>query len=156
MTQKQPSNLFEGPRRAIWNSSCRHLEGSHVGAFVIISSHPLKTQAQTALLNASKALGYGVVNTTVLTLHPTSSNDALTPQEIFRVIESLDPLCVVIADIGAIEDVARAFHARLEIEVPTTLLGHYCCCFNDFEHMLSHETTKQQAWALLKTLPKRG
>ena len=80
----------------------------------------------------------------------------LAPQEIFRIIESLDPLCIVIADHQAIEDVARAFRARLEIEVPTTLLGHYCCCFEDFEAMLSRDKTKQKAWSLLKAFPKRA
>jgi hypothetical protein len=84
------------------------------------------------------------------------SKQPLAPQEIFRIIESLDPLCIVIADHQAIEDVARAFRARLEIEVPTTLLGHYCCCFEDFKAMLSRDKTKQKAWSLLKAFPKRS
>ena len=62
----------------------------------------------------------------------------------------------MVTDHEAIEEVARAFRARLEIETPTTLSGHYCCCFNDFERMLDLEKTKQLAWSLLKTLPKHN
>ncbi len=194
------NNLFEKPRERIWNLFCHHLEGSSVGAFLVVSSCALSDEAQTALLNSSKALGYGTSNTTFFTLHPegtphpeppanarsaeyppakgastpaqashsdadttadtaTNTNNAkpstkplLTPPEIFRVIESLDPLCIVITDDAAAKEVAGAFHVQLEIERFTTLLGHYCCCFSDFERMLSLEKTKQQAWALLKTL----
>ena len=105
-------------------------------------------------------MGYGTINTTFLTLKNSDDSDThtakLEPQEIFRIVESLDPLFVVITDHEAIEEVARAFRARLEIETPTTLLGHYCCCFNDFERMLDLEKTKQLAWSLLKTLPKHN
>ena len=150
MAQNIPINLFEVPRQNIWNSFSNHLEGSHIGAFLIVSSS----------LNSSKALGYGTINTTFLTLKNSDDSDTHTAklehQEIFRIVESLDPLCVVVTDHGAIEEVARAFRARLEIETPTTLLGHYCCCFNDFERMLDLEKTKQLAWSLLKTLPKRN
>ena len=160
MAQNIPMNLFEVPRQNIWNSFSNHLEGSHIGAFLIVSSSLLSEEAKTALLNSSKALGYGTINTTFLTLKNSDDSDMHTAklehQEIFRIVESLDPLCVVVTDHGAIEEVARAFRARLEIETPTTLLGHYCCCFNDFERMLDLEKTKQLAWSLLKTLPKHN
>ena len=173
MRQSKPTNLYEASRQNVWDSFSEHLSGSPVGAFLIVSSAPLAEVAQTALLNSSATLGYGASNTAFLTLfpdqagegegesegsgaEPAESKQPLAPQEIFRIIESLDPLCIVIADHQAIEDVARAFRARLEIEVPTTLLGHYCCCFEDFKAMLSRDKTKQKAWSLLKAFPKRS
>ncbi len=177
---QRPNNLFETSRERVWNAFHDYLEGSTIGAFVIVSSHALSTKAKAALLNSSKALGYDTLNTTLFTLHPepqaaihgttpssikakddpeqtthinaNSATSTLEPQEIFRIIESLDPLCIVVTDAAATKEITNAFHARLEPETSTTLLGHYCCCFSDFERMLSLETTKQQAWALLKTL----
>ena len=120
MAQNIPINLFEVPRQNIWNSFSNHLEGSHIGAFLIVSSSLLSEEAKTALLNSSKALGYGTINTTFLTLKNSDDSDTHTAklehQEIFRIVESLDPLCVVVTDHGAIEEVARAFRARLEMK----------------------------------------
>lgn len=176
MNTTMPSNVFETPRLAVWNAHSNHLNGSTNGAFIVVSSNELNEQAKQALINSARTLGYGMKGVTFFTLSPISSikhpetpydsinqpdterfekiANHLSNREIFRVIESLDPLCIVIADHKAIETTARAFSARLEIEVPTTLLGHNCCCFEDFERMLTQEKTKQRAWALLKTLPK--
>lgn len=171
-----PSNIFESPRLAIWNTYSNYLSGSTNGAFIVVSTNELNEQAHQALTNSARALGYGTKGTTFFTLspvnsikHPETPYDSinqpdterfeksvnhLSGKEIFRIIESLDPLCIVITDHKTIETIARAFSARLEIEVPTTLLGHNCCCFEDFERMLTQEKTKQRAWALFKTLPK--
>lgn len=185
------TNLFEVSRQTIWNRYAKHLSGSSVGAFLIVSSEPLTQPAAQALSSTSAVLAYGRANTTFFTLN--STNDAaittinartadnvpnannadtasidqgsatanatstppLSEKDIFRVIESLDPLCLVITDLAAAEQVAKAYRTRIELETPGTILGHPYCCFADFSSMLKNEKFKKKAWSLLKTLPMK-
>lgn len=145
-------SLYDQPRNTIWDRYRPHLSGARSGLLCIISHDALPQKAHDALIGAARALGYGITGTTFITVHPETSEEAGC-RDILTMVESLDPLCVVIADTPATHCVAQAYHAKIALDAQGFLAGRPLCCFKDFPSLLNHETSKRFAWDLLKTLP---
>lgn len=129
----------------------QHLEGSEDALFCIVSSSPLLTAGKNALLATAKQLGYHEKQLAFIVL--SKDEQTLSPQDLFTIIEALDPQCVVCTDHEAVRVASAGYNTPLALETREYLLGRNCCCFEAFEDMLTNNELKQKAWACLKTLP---
>lgn len=124
------------------------IHGSENSLFCIVSSASLEENTQNALIASAQRLGYSAKQLAFIVL-----NKQTTPNDLLRIVEAIDPLCVVITDLVAAKTASAAFNVPLALETREFLLGRGCCCFESFESMLESEEGKQKAWACLKTLP---
>lgn len=129
----------------------QHLEGSEDALFCIVSSSPLLAAGKNALLATAKQLGYHEKQLAFIVL--LKDEQTLSPQDLFTIIEALDPQCVVCTDHEAVRVASAGYNTPLALETREYLLGRNCCCFEAFEDMLTNNELKQKAWACLKTLP---
>lgn len=83
----------------------------------------------------------------------TAVRNTLTPHDLLTIIEAIDPLCVVLADHESTKAASAGYNVALSLEAKERLLGRGCCCFENFEDLLTTPEGKQKAWACLKTLP---
>ena len=125
-------------------------EGSSTLACVV-SSRPLSEAAHNAAESSMAALGYGEGSTFVVL----SVDDVvLSDQDLFSLIEGLDPLVVVATDAPAAAALSHAYRADMKINDSCRLFGRDAIAFRDLEGMLSTSEDKQRAWALFKKIPK--
>lgn len=129
----------------------QHLEGSEDALFCTVSSSPLSAAGKNALLATAKQLGYHEKQLAFIVL--SIDEQTLSPQDLFTIIEALDPQCVVCTDHEAVKAASAGYNTPLALETREYLLGRNCCCFEAFEDMLASNELKQKAWACLKTLP---
>lgn len=129
----------------------QHLEGSEDALFCTVSSSPLSAAGKNALLATAKQLGYHEKQLAFIVL--SIDEQTLSPQDLFTIIEALDPQCVVCTDHEAVKAASAGYNTPLALETREYLLGRNCCCFEAFEDMLVSNELKQKAWACLKTLP---
>ena len=129
----------------------QHLEGSEDALFCTVSSSPLLAAGKNALLATAKQLGYHEKQLAFIVL--SIDEQTLSPQDLFTIIETLDPRCVVCTDHEAVRVASAGYNTPLALETREYLLGRNCSCFEAFEDMLTNNELKQKAWACLKTLP---
>lgn len=122
-----------------------------MAAFCVVSTGEVSAAARDALRNSARALGYSSKDMAFVRL----TNGALTTPQLFELIEGLDPLAMVVCDLNAQQVLEQAYRTSLPNNDCARLLGKPCCCFANFDAMLGSEQTKQQAWAILKLLPRR-
>lgn len=125
--------------------------GSEDALFCVISTFPLSDSAQAALHASAPRLGYS--NRQLCFIVLSNASHTLEPQELFTMIEAIDPLCVVLTDHESVKTASVGYNTPLALETREFLLGRGCCCFESFEDLLSTSEGKQKAWACLKTLP---
>ena len=143
------------------------VEGSEDALFCTVSTQPLNTDAHHALNASANRLGYSLRQCVFLSTAtkndgsntPTDAENqemlsSVSPQQLMEAIEAIDPFCVVLTDHKAVELASAAYNTPLALETREHLLGKGCCCFDDFETLLSSNEGKQKAWACLKTLPQ--
>ncbi len=78
----------------------------------------------------------------------------LTDDELYLIIESIDPLVLVATDTAAAAALSRIFHTSLIAGTPSRLLGRATLTFSNFEHLISTQKGKQKAWSALKKLAR--
>lgn len=81
-------------------------------------------------------------------------NAVLDAKSLFRIVEGIDPLCVVATDAAATSALSNAYRQQMPPEAHCRLLGRDAVAFCLFEDMLKESDSKQKAWALLKKLPR--
>lgn len=142
---------YERIRRTYISPFAQHLEGSEDALFCVVSSFPLSASGKNALLATAKQLGYHEKQLAFIVL--SKDEQTLSPQDLFTIIEALDPQCIVCTDHEAVRVASAGYNTPLALETREYLLGRNCCCFEAFEDMLANNELKQKAWACLKTLP---
>ena len=136
-----------------------HIEGEFDALFCVISAHELNMEARQALQASAQRLGYDTRQCAYIVLDTPNKNtpdDALTSHDLLTIVEAIDPLCIVLADHESTKTASAGYNVALSLEVKEHLLGRGCCCFEDFEKLLTSSEGKQKAWACLKTLPHNG
>lgn len=134
-----------------WARFEERLSGSPQALLLVTSGQPLGTTARGALESTAERLGYGsVVAFAVL------GSSALSEDEVFALVEGLDPVALVAADGEAARALSTAFRADVAPERISRVAGRSCAAFRSFEGMLEAPEAKQKAWALLKQLPRFG
>lgn len=118
----------------------------------VISEGVLDAPARKALDASFERLGFGAAPCTYINL--IAKDKALPEEDLYFLLESLDPLALVAADTASQEALARVYKTALTAEKATNLLGRPTLCFRDFSALLATPQLKQQAWAALKQLKR--
>ncbi|MCL2825780.1 MAG: hypothetical protein FWD72_00055 [Eggerthellaceae bacterium] len=172
--------MYERVLQGTWDVFGDYLNGARESLLCIVSTPPLSDRAKSALQSSFAQLGYGAFPCTFFTLQgnaaagaasaaaapadvgaspatsPSSPLPHLSEKEVFAVIEGLDPLLLVITDAAAIRTCSQAYHQEVPPDQRSRVLGREVRAFSSFDGMLDDPKGKQEAWALLKSLPKRN
>ena len=130
------------------------VSGGRAATACIVSEQALPDAARNALTTSLERRGHNARQIVFLTLEG-EDGVAAAPADLFKAIEALDPLCVVVADLHSVQAASRGYNMPLALESDAQLLGRACRCFEDFPALLSDDAGKRRAWAALKTLPER-
>lgn len=145
----EPS-IYERQRAA----DCAGLEAFYDGSlnalFCVISSSPATDAERAALLATAKRGNFEAHE--MIWLATAAAAEPLEATDLMRLIETVDPLCLVVLDQRSAELLSRAYNQPIKLEACDSVLGRPCCAFVDFERMLQTDARKQQAWTLLKEM----
>lgn len=78
----------------------------------------------------------------------------LGKDDLFLVVEGIDPLRVVAADAASAGALAATYRQDVPLDAHCRLFGRDAIPFRQFESLLDDNAHKQKAWALLKKLPR--
>lgn len=145
-------NTFEQAAGPTADQYADHASGTAFGLLCAVSTVELGEQAQTALQNTAVALGYGNRALTFVTLGTQAA--MLEPPAVMQVLEAFDPIALIATDSIAADCLSHAYKCEVPTQASCRVLGRTCVAFRDFEEMLATSQSKQQAWALLKQLPR--
>lgn len=151
---KKPVNSNNGSMYEVAAESVLAVYGSVVEAtadatVMAVSSAPLAAAARTALAASAEALGYGRDRVAFVT-----AGEALGSHDLLTIVEGLDPLCLVAADLAAADLIGRAYRRDVDPDGACRLMGRTLVAFRDLSALMGSPEDKQRAWALLKKLPK--
>ena len=133
----------------IWEKHAGHLHGLLSGAICVVSEQKLSEVAQKALISSMDWLGYGTFSITFVNLH----NEAyLKCEEVFAVVEAIDPFALIATDNKSIEAISNAYKQPFDAKIPTRIFGRYAVGFSNFEAMLDAEEKKRIAWTHLQKI----
>ena len=155
MNYSVSSNIFEVTANDTLELYGDFVEGDGRALALVASSGPkgLGTQAKAAFASSMEKLGYGAGACSFVTLSlPGGGN--LGAQDLFTLVEGLDPLLVVAADAHTARMLSQAYRTPVTPNDVARLLGRPCAAFNSFEDMLDSPTEKQRAWALMKRVAR--
>jgi len=148
--------MYESSLENTWALFGDCLQGYRDAIIVVISSKQLQDQAKKALENSFARLGYQPPACTFVSLEGFGdlSLPALNEKDLFSLVEGLDPLFLVITDKDAAQRFAFAYRRDVPLDKRSRVFGREVRAFASFETMLEDFSSKQIAWALLKSLPK--
>ena len=149
------SNIFEVTANDTLELYGEFVEGDGHALVLVASSGPkgLGTKAKAAFASSMEKLGYGADACSFATLS-LPSGGSLGAQDLFTLVEGLDPLLVVATDAHTARVLSQAYRAPVATDDATRLLGRPCLTFNSFEDMLELPAEKQRAWALMKRVAR--
>lgn len=165
MTANVASTMYEVALDEAWDLFADHLSGTREGTFLVLSARPLADAGQTACRKTAAALDYGTQGALFASLLPTASATEesqvdqpapLDPKSLFVLVEGLDPLCLVCADRASAEALSACYRLPVALDTRGSLFGRPFVAFDDFEKLMETDQGKQEAWALLRKLPKFG
>lgn len=147
------SNMYTDVLDSAWNLFGEFLHGQYDALLVAVSSVPLNEQATEALQSTFSQLEYGSAACTFVVVKAGPDSVILSPSELFLLLESLDPLLVVVTDKAAADAFSQAYKEPVLLEKRHRIFGREIRAFASFETMLESPRGKQRAWTQLKTLP---
>ncbi len=149
-------NIYEVSLQQTHDLFAPYISGADYGLVVAIGQTWPHEASHTAIENSLRALGYGTKACTYIAIAPPNSDGTspLDAQALYTLIEGLDPVCIIVLDEPSAQLVSTAYRHPLRTNTPVRLLGRDVVVFGDLEELISTPEGKQQAWALLKTLPK--
>ncbi len=149
------SQMDETPRESVLARYADHLEGSDSGLFCTLSANPLSEQAGKALAKTAESLGYGPRGATAISIAGAGEDreDALDAADLFELIEGLDPLCVIATDAPSVNLLSQAYRSPLKPLAANRAGGRPVRAFEDLDALMGDPSSKQLAWAQLRTLP---
>lgn len=157
----QSASIYERQRVIECAALGNYYEGSLNALFCIVSSAP-STEPEHAALKATAQRGgftpqqmIWIATSSCVKGSAESTNASLEPADLMQLIESVDPLCLVVLDQRAAELLSRAYNQPVKLETCDSVLGRPCCAFVDFGRMLQTDERKQRAWALFKEVLSR-
>lgn len=147
VTPAQPTrSVYERQRQAECAALRASYEGSLDALFCVVSSDASSESEQRALIATATHEGFIAQDIIWITTRD------LDAPELATLIESVDPICLVVLDQRSAEKLSRAYNQPVKLESNDSILGRPCCCFVDFERMLGTDERKQRAWVLLKEM----
>ena len=99
-------------------------------------------------------MGYGKEGVVFISVD--AGNNALTPKEMFELIEAVDPLSVVLTGAECIQLFAQAYRVNVPNQPAFRVFGREIRSIANMNELMETPEGKQIAWAALKTLPHIG
>lgn len=160
MTKLPQSNIYSASAAEIGDLFGDYLDGPRECVIIAMSARPLGSDARNAIGKTLESFGYGLNACTYATLLPADASAeggdvALDAQALFLLVEGLDPLCVICADETSAQALGQAYRTTFPLDAAVRAFGRPAVVFRDFSALMNSEKGKQQAWRLLKSLPKR-
>ena len=153
MKEFTKSNIYGANGQAVRDLYSDYLSKGASTLACVVSARPLNEAARNAAKSSMEALGYGGDPTFVVL---TVDDVTLSKQDLFSLMEGLDPLAVVATDAPAAAALSQAYRTDVEPDGSCRLFGRDAVAFRDLEGMLGTPEDKQRAWALFKKIPKLG
>lgn len=150
------ASIYERQRALECAALTSFYEGSLNALFCVVSSMPPADLERKALEATAQRGGFAPQQMIWVTTNVASegvsesSNTMLAPADLMQLIETVDPLCLVVLDQRAAELLSRAYNQPVKLEACDSILGRPCCAFVDFARMLQTDERKQRAWSLFK------
>lgn len=148
------ANIYAAARKQVRNEFAAYLSGADRGLFATVCSLALSAEARNALVKSAEALGYGPDGVTFITFDAKAPAPAVNAEALFRLIEGLDPVCLVCTDTASARLVGEAYRQDVPFMQPVHVFGRETRAFADLGALMDTPARKQQAWAQLKTLPR--
>lgn len=147
------SNIYSANEQAVRELYSDYVSGSESCLACAVSAHALSDAARVAVENSLAALGYGGdAIFAVLSVDDVT----LSEQDLFSLMEGIDPLAVVATDAPSAAALSRTYRTDVTPDGACRLFGRDAVAFRDLEGMLGTPEDKQRAWALFKQLPHLG
>lgn len=144
--------MYEEALAGTWAGFEAHLSGAYSSLLCVLSMDDLEEGARVALDGAAAALGYGRDACVFVKIQ--AEGTKLDASALFRLLEGLDPHCIVAADADAATALGAAYRSKIVLGAPNRVFGRDTVAFRSFSAMLGDGQDKQIAWALLKKLPR--
>ena len=133
------------------------LQGGADRPALALSGNELTADARNAIEKSLESFGYAAPNCSFATLIPsgktTASGDfALDPHALFLMVEGLDPLFLIAADVEATHALGEAYRMQLHPDAGTRVFGRNTAAFTNLADLMRSDRGKQAAWRVLKTL----
>lgn len=149
---RQPNarSVYERQRQEECQDYEQNFEGDLNALFCIVASAPTSDQTRAALNAVTERASFSRAETIWITT--TNAEASLEAPDLVKLVEVIDPLCMVVLDQHAAELLSRAYNQPIKLEACDFILGRPCMCFFDFSRMLETDDRKQRAWALMKEM----
>jgi hypothetical protein len=110
--------------------------------------------AAAVAAGAGEALcaGEGASDTFRTTTTTTTASVRLEPDQLFDLVEALDPFAVVVTDAGALQAFCQGYRCSIGVGRLARVLGRNVAVLDNFEKQLQSPEGKQAAWAVLRQL----
>jgi len=140
------SNIYAFARIAAMREFSERVEGNPSGIVLVVYTEPLGEAAKNALEKSFDAIGFGKAACTFADVRD------LPPDDVFTLVESLDPLALVAADGTAAQACADAARQPFPLQRKARFFGREARAFNHLNAMFETDADKQAVWHLLKTM----
>lgn len=151
MKEFTKSNIYEANGHAALDLYSDYVSGNGSMLACVVSAHALSGGARKAAESSMAALGYGAGPAFVVL---TVDDVTLSDQDLFSLVEGIDPLAVVATDAPAAAALSHAYRTDVKPGEASRMFGRDAVAFRDLESMLATPEDKQRAWALFKKIPK--
>ena len=139
-------NIYAYAREQVMAQHAKRIEGSSEGLALVVFSEPLSDAARNALDKSFAAIGYDSDACTFADIGGLSADD------VFDVVEGIDPLVLVATDAGAAKLYSQAVRQDFPPMRTVRVFGREARAFPKLNDMLETERDKQSVWHLLKSL----
>ncbi len=149
------NNPYSYSRRFVLEKYADRISHSSAGLFVAVSRSAITPASELALTKTAESLGYGSDGVTFVSLMPAAeASSQLAPQDLFELLEGLDPICIIACDVESSSACAACYRVDLPDRSRIKSLGRTICAFDDLEALVSDSARKRNAWAILRTIPR--
>ncbi len=161
VTKLSRSNILSASTDDILALFADYLTGSQPCVVLALSAQPLEDAGRNAIERSLESFGYGPSACTYAALSPADPSAeggdvSLDAQALFLLVESIDPVCFICADAESARVLGDAYRMAFDLDAPARVFGRPAVVFRSLSTLLSTDAGKQQAWRLLKSLPKRS
>lgn len=151
MKESTKGNIYNASERTVRELYADYVSGPASTLVCALSNHPLGAAAREAVEKSMAALGYG----SAVTFATLSVDDiALSVQDLFVLVEGIDPIAVIATDEMSAHALSKAHRGEIRPDAAGRLFGRDVVAFRNLEGMLDTPDKKQRAWQLFKKLPK--
>ena len=140
------TNMYGHTRARIFEEYADRLEGNRNGLVLAVFTEEPTAAAKNALEKSFAAIGFDVGACTYAQLA------GLQADEVFALVEGIDPLALVACDEAAATLCSQAVHQEFPPMRPTRLFGREARALPRINAMLDTEADRQALWHALKTM----